>query len=110
MLQECMTFESRVSSAEIDALGERIAKAAATVDLAKHQLLTDIRAFDQVGGWHRHGARSCAAWLSWRIGLSLGSAGEHVRVAKRLGELPAIDAAMAAGQLSYSKTRAISVP
>ncbi len=49
---------------EIDALGERIASAAAYVDQATHRLLTDIRAFDQAGGWHRHGAKSCAAWLS----------------------------------------------
>ncbi len=62
----------------------------------------------QAGGWHRHGAKSCAAWLSWRIGLSIGPAREHVRVANKLGELPAIDAAMAAGELSYSKARAIT--
>ncbi len=103
-----MSISKVPSRDHIDALGERIASAAAYVDQATHRLLTDIRAFDQAGGWHRQGAKSCAAWLSWRIGLSPGPAREHVRVANKLGELPAIDAAMAAGELSYSKARAIT--
>lgn len=53
-------------------------------------------------------AISCAHWLSWRVGLDLVTARERVRVARALGKLPAIDAAMAAGKLSYSKVRAIS--
>jgi len=48
-----------------------------------------------------------AYWLSWRIGLDLVTARERVRVARALGELPAVDAAMATGKLSYSKARAI---
>ena len=103
-----MTSNGCVSRGEIDALGKRIAEAAAYVDLATHRLLTDIRAFDEAGGWHLHGAKSCAAWLSWRGGISLGPAREHVRVAAKLGAFPAVDAAMAAGALSYSKARALT--
>jgi hypothetical protein len=40
--------------------------------------------------------------------LDLVTARERVRVARALGQLPAIDAAMATGKLSYSKVRAIS--
>lgn len=54
------------------------------------------------------GALSCAHWLSWRTGLSLGPAREKVRVAKKLGELPQIDEALRLGQLSYSKARALT--
>ena len=52
--------------------------------------------------------RGCALWLCWRIGLGVGTAGEKVRVAKALGELPHIDAAFAAGELSYCKVRAMT--
>ena len=103
-----MSSNECVSRGDIDALGERIAGAAACVGLATHRLLTDIRAFDEVGGWHRHGAKSCATWLSWRAGISLGPAREHVRVAAKLGAFPAVDAAMATGALSYSKARALT--
>lgn len=95
-------------SVDVDALGERIAHAAAYVDVATHRLLKDIHAFDEAAGWHRHGATSIAHWLSWRVGMSVGAAREHARVARRLAELPRVDAAMAAGELSYSKARAIT--
>jgi len=38
-------------------------------------------------GWNT-GFRSCAEWLSWRVGLDRGAAREHVRVARALGTLP----------------------
>jgi Domain of unknown function (DUF222) len=49
-----------------------------------------------------------APWLSWRVGLDLGAAREHVRVARALRELPLIDEALQRGQLSYSKVRALT--
>lgn len=89
------------------ALGEQIAEHAAHIDAATHRLLTDIRAFDRSGGWHTQGTRSCADWLSWRLGWDGGRAREHVRVANRLGELPLLDEALRRGELSYSKIRAM---
>jgi hypothetical protein len=90
------------------ALGDEIARLAAQIDAATHQLLTCIRKFDESGEWHTQGAQSCAHWLSWRIGLDLGTAREQVRVARALGRLPALDAALSRAQLSYSKVRAIT--
>jgi hypothetical protein len=90
-----------------DALGEQIAEHAAHIDAATHRLLTDIRVFDQSGGWHRQAARTCDEWLSWRLGWDGGRSREHVRVATRLGELPLIDDALRRGELSYSKVRAM---
>jgi hypothetical protein len=49
-----------------------------------------------------------AAWLAWRIDIGAGAAREHVRVARALGGLPAIDSAFAAGELSYAKVRALT--
>ena len=54
------------------------------------------------------GAQSCAHWLSWRIGLDSATAREKVRVARALGQLPLLDAALAAGRISYAKVRAIT--
>ena len=91
-----------------EALGDRIAEQAFHLDAAMHRLLTDLRAFDASNHWAEAGARSCANWLSWRVGWDPGTAREHLRVARALGELPLIDAALSEGRLSYSKVRAIT--
>ena len=98
----------RRRQAESEALGDRIAEQAFHLDAAMHRLLTDLRAFDAANHWADAGARSCANWLSWRVGWDPGTAREHVRVARSLGELPRIDAALREGRLSYSKVRAIT--
>src|SRR5262249_29413437 len=54
------------------------------------------------------GFPSCAAWLTWRIGLAPGAAREHVRVARALGALPRLAQALACGELSYSKVRELT--
>ena len=89
-------------------MADDIAVLAAHIDAATQKLLTQIRAFDSASGWYHLGAMSCAHWLSWRIGMGLGAAREKVRVAHKLAELPLIDAAFAAGELSYSKVRAMT--
>ncbi len=88
-------------------LGEQIAEQVAHIDAATHRLLTDIRAFDNSGEWAKQGARSCANWLSWRVGWTLATARDRLRVANRLGELPQIDEALRHGEISYSKVRAV---
>ena len=103
-----MQGEKCLSMEEIAALGEAIAETAAIIDVATHRFLTQLRAFDEVGGWHRAGALSCAHWLSWRVGMDLGAAREKVRVAKKLAELPRIDEALRTGEISYSKVRAMT--
>lgn len=92
----------------LDALGEQIAEDAAHIDAAHHRVLTKLRVFDAGGGWVKQGFRSCAQWLSWRVGWTPATAREHVRVANALGKLHKIDEALRIGQLSYSKVRAIT--
>ena len=93
--------------AELDRLGDEIAELAAHLDAATARLLALIREFDARGGWNR-GFRSCAEWLAWRVGLEPGAARERVRVARALGTLPRLTDALARGQLSYSKVRALT--
>jgi len=91
----------------LDRLGDEIADLAAHLDAATAHLLDLIREFDARGGW-ANGFRSCAAWLTWRVGLDPGAARERVRVALALGTLPLLAGALARGELSYSKVRALT--
>src|SRR5881409_3061668 len=106
----------RVASAEgglamdtraLDRLGDEIADLSAHLDAATARLLDLIREFDTRGGWNT-GFCSCAAWLSWRVGLDPGAARERVRVARALGSLPRLAHALARGELSYAKVRALT--
>lgn len=67
-----------------------------------------LAAFDNGGGWHGTGMRTCAQWLSWKCGLSPSAAGEQLRVAHALETMPAVRASFASGRLSYSKVRALT--
>jgi len=91
----------------VELLGEQIAEQAAHLDAATHRLLTHLREFDVRGGWRTQGALSCAHWLAWRVSWDLVTALDRVRVAKKLGEFPAIDDALRRGEVSYSKVRAM---
>ena len=93
--------------AEVDRLGDEIAEMSAHLEAATARLLDRIRDFDAREGWN-NGFRSCAAWLSWRVGLDLGAARERVRVARALGTLPRLAEAMARGEISYAKVRAVT--
>ncbi len=93
--------------AELDRLGDEIAEISAHLEAATARLLDLIREFDARGGWNT-GFRSCAAWLSWRVGLDPGAARERVRVARALRTLPALAEALACGELSYAKVRALT--
>ncbi len=91
----------------LDRLGDEIAELSAHFDAASARLLDLIREFDTREGWNT-GFRCCAAWLSWRVGLDLGAARERVRVARALGTLSLLAQALARGELSYAKVRALT--
>ena len=91
----------------LDQLGDEIAELSAHLDAATARLLDLIREFDIRQGWNT-GFHSCAAWLSWRVGLEMGAARERVRVARALETLPRLADALARGQLSYAKVRALT--
>src|SRR5207253_9347745 len=93
--QEPAKVRCRVASAQgglamevrsLEGLGDEIAELSAHLDAATARLLDLIRDFDARKGWG-NGFRSCAAWLTWRIGLDPGAA---------------------RGALSYAKVRALT--
>jgi hypothetical protein len=91
----------------VQRIGNEIAELSAHLDAASARLLDLIRQFDAEGGWNT-GFRSCAEWLSWRTGLDLGASREKVRVARALANLPRLAQALARGELSYAKVRALT--
>jgi hypothetical protein len=96
-----------MTTTDLDRLGDEIAELSAPLDAATAHLLELIREFDVHAGWNT-GFRSCAHWLSWRVGLDLGAARERVRVARALATLPRLAEALARGELSYAKVRALT--
>ncbi len=94
---------------EDEMLGQEITLLAGQINAANHRLLKLIAEFDLRKAWSGGGTvRSCAHWLNWKCGIALGAAREKVRVAQCLGTLPLIDASFAAGEISYSKVRAMT--
>ena len=93
--------------AETGRLGDEIAELSAHLEAAGAHLLDLIRDFDARGGWN-YGFSSCAQWLAWRVGMDLGAARQRVRVARALGSLPLLAGALARGELSYAKVRALT--
>ena len=85
-----------------------IYQGAANLTAAEHDWLLAVAEFDRREGWKLWECQSCAAWLCWQVGLDIRAAHEKVRVARALERFPVIAAAMATGQVSYSKVRAIT--
>ena len=91
---------------DLDPLGDEIALLCTHITAATYRLLCLLRVYEEEERWQ--GFRSCAHWLSWRTGISLGPAREKMRVARCLPSLSLIPEAFARGELSYSKVRALT--
>lgn len=94
--------------ASIADLAAQITELAGHLNAANRRWLGLIAEFDHRKGWSDWHTHSCAHWLNWQCGIDLGAAREKVRVAHALEQLPLIAAAMARGELSYSKVRALT--
>ena len=93
---------------DVDQLEADLITWAGHIAAATAQWLVWLAAYDRTQGWERGGCKSAAHWLSWKCGMSIGTARTHVRVARALEDLPVVAAAFAAGELSFSKVRALS--
>ena len=89
-------------------LADEITELAAHINAATCRWLELIAEFDRREAWVDWGVKSCAHWISWRCALAPGAAREHLRVARRLADLPLVRAAFGRGELSYSKVRALT--
>ena len=105
-----LAFPPQVACIDADEmLAREITLLAGQINAANHRLLKLIAEFERRKAWSGGGTvRSCAHWLNWKCGIALGAAREKVRVAQCLENLPLIDASFAAGEISYSKVRAMT--
>jgi hypothetical protein len=55
--------------------------------------------WDAAREWQRSGAKTAAAWLAWQQHLPMQVARQRVRHARAVRELPAVEAAWAAGEI-----------
>ncbi|HSL58808.1 MAG TPA: DUF222 domain-containing protein, partial [Acidimicrobiales bacterium] len=67
-----------------------------------------VRAVDAAGDWRLDGVGSLQDWLAQAGTLSAATARDVVRTAQRLGELPALSAALSDGRLSWDQVRPAS--
>jgi Domain of unknown function (DUF222)/HNH endonuclease len=100
--------QSDSSELPLEHLEHEIEQLAAHLNAGKAQWLELVAEFDRREGWGKWRCRSCAEWIAWRCALDPRSAREHVRVARRLAELPLTREAFSRGELSFSKVRALT--
>jgi len=96
------------SALSIPALETELVSLAGHLAAAHCRWLLLLAEFDTRDGWGGPGMRSCAHWLSWRVGMSPRTAQDQLRVAHALPALPAVTTAFNQGRISYSKVRAIT--
>ncbi len=87
---------------------ERVAVLYGEITAATREFLAALARSDRHGDWEEEGFGSCAEWLAWQIGITRGTANEKVRAARALEDLPLISEAMARGEISFSKVRALT--
>jgi hypothetical protein len=96
------------ASMPLERLEREITELAAHINAATCRWLLLVGEFDRREGWADWGCKSCVHWLSYRCGLSPSAAREQVRVARRLGALPATRASFGEGELCFSQVRALT--
>jgi len=108
VLTDRTTSRDELASLTFDELEDELAQLASHLHAGTCRWLELVAEFDRRGGWTDSGCDSLAEWIAWRCGLMPRAAREHVRVARRLADLPLIHAAFARGELSYAKVRALT--
>ena len=92
----------------LERLESEIASFASRIAAATARWLIWIAAYDRREGWATWQTKSMAHWLNWQCGMSPRTAREHVQVARKLEQFPLLRSTFLAGEISYSKARAIA--
>ena len=100
--------DSSVEDLPLQRLEDEIVALAAEVYALTCRWLCLVAEFERREAHLEWGFHTCSQWLAWRCGLSERAARDHVKVARRLPELPKTRASFARGELSYSKVRALA--
>jgi hypothetical protein len=89
-------------------ISERIVYLEVRSRLRQAEWLEYVAEFDRREAARRRGFSSTAAWLAFECRMDGRTARDHVRVARRLREMPKVAEAFGLGRLSYSQARALS--
>lgn len=89
-------------------LGVRIQRLAVRIATMMAEFLQLVDEFDAQSAFKDDACASTAEWLALRCDVNRMTAREYVRVARALRDLPDLKAAFHAGELSYSKVRALT--
>src|SRR2546423_5885240 len=91
-----------------DAVGRTLVAGRRRLDAQEAEWFAALAEFDYRGGWAMDGHLSCVSWLVHFCGMARATAKEKLRVALELARRPVLAAAHAAGEVSYSKVRALT--
>jgi uncharacterized protein DUF222 len=86
----------------------RIREISSHIDLLALERAQLVAEFDCERGFQLDGASGTVAWLKTFCRLSAGGAIEILSVARRLPELPAVEAAVSAGQIGFQQAAVIT--
>ena len=85
-------MDSDFSAVSTPELVDEITTLAGHLNAANARFLALLAELDRRRGWAEWGVKSCAHWLNWKCGITLGAAREKVRAARALDGLPRIAA------------------
>lgn len=88
-----------LGSATLSEMVERLQVLKARLEAAEARV---VARWDAERCWQADGARNGAAWLAWRCRIPVPVAGQRVRHARAVRDLPAVEAAWAAGEIDRS--------
>ncbi|MGH9112794.1 MAG: HNH endonuclease, partial [Acidimicrobiales bacterium] len=93
---------------EIDEVTSALGELAGQIHAANAELVALLARFDSLGGWQGIGIRSLGHWASIHLGIDVRTAAHQAQVGHRLGALPAIATAAAAGELGWAKLQLVA--
>jgi hypothetical protein len=105
--QASLRVRRDVAGLECDELRDELLGLTRRLTSGTYELLVLVGELDARGTFVRWGALSCAAWLASACDIEAGTAHNQVRVARAMRAFAALDAAMAAGDVSYAKARVL---
>ncbi len=94
--------------AAVVALEAEVSVAAGVLNAAHARLVELTASALASGSWCQSGVHSPQQWLAWKAGLTAAHARQVVEVARRVGELPALDRAVKAGELSVDQAAVVA--
>src|SRR5205823_3207189 len=92
----------------MEANGVALIEARRRLDLGEAAWLAELAEFDAGGWWALDGHLGCVSWLVQHGAMARPTAKDKLRVAWQLRRRPVLAAALAAGDISYCKARALT--